>query len=154
MVVRYREEAWSYSRIVLVGFLCVGLLYCSSQGEAGTKQASEARRRKMSEAIRLTEANQGTTTALAEGGVIMLALEETPSTGYRWSTESSPVGMMEVLETRWVAPTGSAVGGAGTREIVLKAKSTGVIRLRLKLWREWQGEASVMRRCEFTFNVH
>jgi len=106
----------------------------------------------MPETITLTAADQGVRDA-AVGQNILLQLEETPSTGYRWALEASLPEAIEVLATPWAAPAGSGIGATGRREFHLRTKAPGEIRLSLKLWREWQGEASVTHRCEFVLRV-
>lgn len=107
----------------------------------------------MPETITLTAADQGVARDAVVGQSVLLQLVETPSTGYRWALEVSHPETIEILATRWVAPAGSGVGAAGMREFHLRTKVPGEIRLSLKLWREWQGEASVTHRCEFILRV-
>lgn len=107
----------------------------------------------MSETVTLTMADQGVARDAVVEQNVLLQLEETPSTGYRWTLEASPPEAIEILAIRWVAPTGGGVGAAGKREFSLRTKAPGEIRLSLKLWREWQGESSATSRLEFILRV-
>jgi predicted secreted protein len=83
------------------------------------------------------------------GTVLTVRLPEQPTTGYRWAIESA--GGLEPGGDR-VEP-GGAIGGAGTRELLFRATRQGTHELRLKLWREWEGEASVIDRFAVTIVV-
>ena len=107
----------------------------------------------MPETITLTAADQGVAQDAVVGQNVLLQLDENPSTGYRWALEASPPEAIEVLATRWVARAGGGVGAAGKREFQLRTKAPGEIRLNLKLWREWLGEASATHRYEFILRV-
>jgi inhibitor of cysteine peptidase len=99
----------------------------------------------------LTEADAGTT-RIAQRGEVELHLQENPSTGYRWSVDIAPPEAATVTASHW-SPAGTGAGGAGTREFVITIEKPGTVTLRAKLWREWQGEGSVIQRREFTLQV-
>lgn len=113
--------------------------------DAGQSQMAE---------IVLTLADDGTTRDATVGESVTLRLRETPSTGYRWNLEPSTPDAVEGLESRWIAAAGSAVGGEGERVFHLRLTAKGEVVLRLKLWREWQGEGSIVQRHEFILRVH
>jgi len=105
------------------------------------------------EEIVLTRADRGLVRDAMISQRVLLELEETPSTGYRWAIEISPANAVKILESRWVAPIGTGVGAAGKREFSLRIEQHGEIRLQAKLWREWQGDGSVIQREEFILRV-
>ena len=107
----------------------------------------------MPNTITLTEADAGVTRALKVDQEVLLNLEETPSTGYRWFLEAEPSAAVENLGIQWNTPDAGGVGAAGRRVFHLRVLTPGEIQLRLKLWRQWQGDASVTRRLEFTLHV-
>jgi inhibitor of cysteine peptidase len=138
--------------IVIVNVFC-GLLSCSPQGAAKTNRVAGATEPRMAENL-LTRADQGLPRDVAVGESVSLQLAENPSTGYRWSMAASPPDAVEIIETRWIAPAGGRVGAEGKREFRVRIKAPGEIRLNLKLWREWQGESSVIQRYEFILRAH
>jgi inhibitor of cysteine peptidase len=50
-------------------------------------------------------------------------------------------------------PIESRVGRGGQRVLTFKVQRTGIDQLRLKLWREWQGEPSIVERFTVTLQV-
>jgi inhibitor of cysteine peptidase len=100
----------------------------------------------------LTEADTDTIRVVQLGESVELRLPENPSTGYRWSIDIAPPEAAAVTASHW-SPAGAGVGAAGTREFLITIKEAGKVTLRAKLWREWQGEGSVIQRREFTLQV-
>lgn len=49
--------------------------------------------------------------------------------------------------------TSSGIGGSGMRSFILKATQSGSALFRLKLWREWEGDASIRERFEVAFHI-
>ncbi len=101
----------------------------------------------------LTPTDDGTTKHATVGESVTIRLKEIPSTGYRWSLEFSKPHAVETLEDRWIPPAGSAVGGEGERVFRLRLTAKGEVVLRLKLWRKWQGEGSIIEHHAFTLSV-
>ena len=106
----------------------------------------------MSQTLVLTEADQGVSRVAAVGQDVTVRLGENPTTGYRWALTAEPAEAVEVSGSEY-APGGSAPGAAGEREFHLGLKGAGTVRLHLKLWREWQGDGSVVERREFLLQV-
>ncbi len=102
--------------------------------------------------VLLTEADSNTTRTVPLRESVQVQLSENPSTGYRWSIEIAPPDAATVIASSW-RPAGPGVGAAGMREFVIATKEPGTITLRAKLWREWQGEGSVIERRQFTLQV-
>ena len=101
----------------------------------------------------LTEADNGRIIALRVGDVIVVRLSETAASGYRWEWEERGEGVVRVVTDAYV-PATHAVGGAGHAQRTLQAARPGTARLRLKQWREWEGESSVTNRFEVLLQVH
>lgn len=93
----------------------------------------------------LSEQDSGRTVEVAEGDSVTIRLKENPTTGYRWAVETS--GGLEWVEDDFELG-GPAVGAAGTRVLLFRATRPGSHTLRLKNWREWEGESSVTDRFE------
>lgn len=107
----------------------------------------------MPETITLTAADAGVSRDAAVGQKVVLQLNENPTTGYRWALDATPPKAIENLVSQYVATPGGAIGGGGKREFSFTTSAPGEIHLRLKLWREWQGEDSATQRYEFTLKV-
>lgn len=88
----------------------------------------------------------GRTFDLERDETITLHLSENPTTGYRWHITADPA--IEIQSNAYVRGPGE-IGAAGQRVIVFRATAAGEFHVRAKLWRDWQGESSVLRRCEF-----
>lgn len=107
----------------------------------------------MPETITLTAADAGVSRDAVVGQNVVLQLNENPTTGYRWALDAKPPNAIENLASEYLATPGGAIGGGGKRKFSFTTKAPGDIHLRLKLWREWQGEDSATQRYEFTLQV-
>jgi inhibitor of cysteine peptidase len=104
----------------------------------------------MMDALMLTASDDGAPHEVGVGQTVVIQLTESPSTGYRWTLETSNPNTVEVVDTRWEPSRKAQTGGAGRRVFRIVVRGTGLITLALKLWREWQGEGSVLERRQFT----
>jgi inhibitor of cysteine peptidase len=93
----------------------------------------------------LSEQDRGRTIEVAEGDIITVRLKENPTTGYRWSVETT--NGLELVRDDFEAG-GGAIGAAGVRVLEFRATHPALYRIRLKNWREWEGEDSVIDRFE------
>src|SRR5215475_4291356 len=91
-------------------------------------------------AMVLTEKDSGRTVETANGSVLTILLQENASTGYRWSVEASP-GLQLVGDNPDQAA--EAIGAEVRRKLEFRATRVGSHQLRLKKWRDWEGETSV-----------
>jgi inhibitor of cysteine peptidase len=90
----------------------------------------------------LNEQDSGRTIKVKRGAMITIRLVENPTTGYRWALEAGS-GLEQVEDQN---EPGGKIGAAGVRVLRFHAKSIGTHELRLKNWREWEGESSVIGR--------
>ena len=84
---------------------------------------------------------------------VLVRLDETPTTGYRWAIEHVDDQVLQAEGSEFQLPAGAAVGGAGQRTYVFKARNPGSGGIRLKLWREWEGAGSVLDQFEISVRV-
>lgn len=110
--------------------------------------------------VELGRADSGKSIKLSRGQTLLIHLPENPTTGYRWEVDSPKGGGKDAnaqiitLEGTNSAPDPSAgVGGGGTRSFVFKAVDDGTTEVRLKLWRPWEGDRSVVERYGLTVQV-
>jgi predicted secreted protein len=91
----------------------------------------------------LNEGDNGRTVELSVGSILTVRLQENPTTGYSWSVEAAN-GLEKVGDS--FEAGGAAIGAAGVRVLQFRATRPGSHELRLKNWREWEGESSVANR--------
>jgi inhibitor of cysteine peptidase len=90
----------------------------------------------------LNEQDSGRTVKVKQGAIITIRLVENPTTGYRWAVEAGS-GFEQVEDQN---EPGGRIGAAGVRVLQFCGKSVGLHELRLKNWREHEGESSVIGR--------
>ena len=90
----------------------------------------------------LNEQDSGRTVKVKQGAIITIRLVENPTTGYRWAVEAG--SRLEQVEDQ--NEPGGMIGAAGVRVLRFQAKGIDTHELRLKNWREWEGESSVIGR--------
>jgi inhibitor of cysteine peptidase len=100
----------------------------------------------------LTSADNGKTIDLRVGAEAALRLAENPSTGFRWGVDAADASVAAIKEEAYGA-TSKAVGGGGQAQWLIKAKAVGTTTIKLKRWREWEGDGSVVERFEITLRV-
>jgi len=79
---------------------------------------------------------------------VVVRLEENPTTGYRWTLEKKD--NLE-LERDYFERESSAIGAAGFRVFIFRTPRAGLQELRMKNWREWEGDSSII--CRFSANI-
>jgi inhibitor of cysteine peptidase len=101
--------------------------------------------------VHLTQDDAGSAIEVSPGDTVTVTLDQTGSTGYRWTVDdgTDPVLAMQGDETR----SSPAVGSKGSVEWSFRAAAPGTTKLRLKLWRDWEGDKSVIERFEATVQV-
>jgi inhibitor of cysteine peptidase len=104
-------------------------------------------------AITLTEADNGKVVDVPQGDRITIQLPENPTTGFRWAADKLEDQVVAIEQDNYASPTGAGIGGGGTRTFTVKAMRPGTAQFRLKLWREWEGAASIRNRFDVTIRV-
>ncbi|MBU1050363.1 protease inhibitor I42 family protein [Candidatus Bipolaricaulota bacterium] len=99
--------------------------------------------------MNLSDRDSNRTISVKLGDIIVLRLDENPTTGYQWEIAAS--GTLDVLGDRM--EPGSAVGGTGMRIFEFQASTAGSHHLQLKQWRRWEGDESIIGRFECTLVV-
>jgi inhibitor of cysteine peptidase len=104
--------------------------------------------------IELTSADDGRSLRATPGDEIVVLLAENPTTGYRWHGQVH--GKAVALEADGYRPPPApessepVFGRGGQREFRFRVLTAGSAVLELKLWREWEGESSVLERVTVT----
>lgn len=101
------------------------------------------RRGKVQE-IKLTKANNGESYELHRDDVIVIRLTENPTTGYCWEIEELDNNILALQSSDFFLPEDPQIGEGGMRVFIFKAKTAGSAHIRLKYWREWEGNDSII----------
>jgi inhibitor of cysteine peptidase len=121
------------------------------------RRASEADRPSNDTAvttIELTSADDGRSLRATPGDEIVVLLAENATTGYRWHGQVH--GEAVALEADGYRPSPPpesselVFGRGGQRVFRFDVLTVGSAVLDLKLWREWEGESSVLERVSVT----
>jgi inhibitor of cysteine peptidase len=98
--------------------------------------------------VTISEAQTGSSVEVQVGDRVIITLEETPTSGFRWELDALDEAILEFESSDFVPADPSLLGGGGARQVSLRVKQAGSAHIALKLWRAWEGEASVTRRFE------
>lgn len=101
----------------------------------------------------LTQADHDRPLAAQPGDRILVRLDETPGTGYRWVVDEITPQVLTLESSDFLHPAAGGVGGGGERIFTVRVAQPGEARLQLKLWRDWEGERSVLKRFAVTLRV-
>ena len=105
----------------------------------------------MSEII-ITLSDQGRTFETNQGDLIVIRLEENPTTGYQWEMGAVPQ-IIEFLDSDYSTTPGGGVGGGGTRTFRFRAKYPGKGQIQLKLQRSWESVDAAIESFEVNIRV-
>ncbi len=99
-----------------------------------------------------TSAHNGSLLRARVGDDVLVRLQESPTTGFRWKIDG--VSKMLVFQSdTFDAGAGGGVGGSGLRTFRFHAQAPGDASIDLKRWREWEGETSVAERYRVTIHI-
>ena len=101
----------------------------------------------------LTQADHGTSVAVAPGDIIIIRLPENPTTGYQWTVEMVDAATLALQRTEFSPAPEAGVGSGGGKTFTFKAQKPGTAHIQLKLWRAWAGDASIRDRYHVTIQV-
>ena len=100
----------------------------------------------------LTLTDSGRIVDLRVGDEATLRLPDNPSTGYRWAVDAADTNLVEIKEGEYVS-TSKMVGGGGEAQWLIKAKAPGTTVIKLKRWRPWEGDCSIVERYGITIRI-
>ena len=103
--------------------------------------------------LKLSRKDNGKLIELRQGDVIIVNLRETPTTGYRWTVDNIDEKILELQSDDFRIAPKAGIGGSGTRTFSFRAIAVGSVNLKLKLWREWAGDASITERYSLTIEI-
>jgi inhibitor of cysteine peptidase len=103
--------------------------------------------------VHLGEADSGKDIALRVGDHLVIALGENPTTGYGWAIDRGAASVLGDASALFHPPPVTAAGGGGVRQFAFNAENPGEGELRLKLWRDWEGDRSITQRFAVRLSV-
>jgi len=103
--------------------------------------------------IRLSADDVGTTKAAALGDVVSVRLAETATSGYRWRLDHLDAHVLRAAGDSFVDDDIDSQGAPGTRTFDFEVVGHGLADLRLKRWRDWAGDDSVVERFAVTIDA-
>ena len=94
--------------------------------------------------IVIVQADQGKTFEARKGDLIVIRIEENPTTGYRWEISVVDQQIVEILDSDYQIAHGGGIGGGGTRIFRFRAKSPGISQVQLRLRQSWEMPEAVL----------
>jgi inhibitor of cysteine peptidase len=134
---------------LLLAILSVSFLIA---GDVSSKEKEPAKGLIMPEIVIIKE-NAGKTFKAIQGDLIHIRLNENPSTGYQWKIDLSDQQVILLEKSEFSPGAQKTIGSGGTRTFQLKAKSSGFVKIFLKLKKEWEPDDSAIDKFEVTIKV-
>jgi inhibitor of cysteine peptidase len=103
--------------------------------------------------VELTGADNDKYFEVRTGDTIIVRLYENRTTGFHWTAMKGAENIITLVSSDFTLFPSSGVGGGGQRVMAFEAKKSGSDRLRIKLWREWEGEESVKNHFDIAITV-
>jgi inhibitor of cysteine peptidase len=103
--------------------------------------------------IIITEVDDGKSLRVRTGDSFVVRLRESPTTGYRWAIDTTNAAVLSPRRSEFVQDAEAAIGGGGLRNFEFQTLRQGTADLGLKLWREWEGEESALKRFRVIIRV-
>lgn len=103
--------------------------------------------------IRLDMADTGRSRRAAPGDLVIVRLDETPTSGYRWEVGAFDPAVLESEGDDFAPSTGAGIGGGGTREFRFRVVGAGDSSLRLMQRRAWEPDTDPVKTFAATVEV-
>jgi inhibitor of cysteine peptidase len=100
----------------------------------------------------LTQAENHQSIQVSLNDAIVICLPENPTTGYRWTVDQIDQDKLTLQSTHF-SLSAAGVGVGGEKTLTFKANQSGIVHLQLKLWREWEGDASIIDRYQISVQI-
>jgi inhibitor of cysteine peptidase len=143
------------SILLIVTLVLNNVIYIFAEhlGFAGSVNSIHLIGRRFVSELTLAQADNGKSFAVRPGDAIAIRLPENPTTGYQWAIDQTNSEIIELLESVFSPGSETAIGSGGVRIVRFRAKTPGTVQIRLKKWRSWQGDSSIVERFEVTIQV-
>lgn len=101
----------------------------------------------------LIPSDKGKKIEVHTGDMILVRLDENPTTGYQWKVGELDPQIIELQDTQFSMAPETGIGGGGIKIFTFKAKSCGTVKVQLKLKREWEPEDALIDHFKVTISV-
>jgi inhibitor of cysteine peptidase len=95
----------------------------------------------------------GTSVVAAPGDNVVIRLDETPTSGYRWAVDSFDGSVLETAGDEFTPAAESMLGGGGIREFRFRVVGPGDGRLKLTRRRAWETDSPAAESFEATIHA-
>ncbi len=102
--------------------------------------------------VLLSDVDRSRTVSVLLSEEVVLELEENPSTGYRWTIETTGDSVKELASTYTPSPT-AGIGGGGHRIVRFLASRPGTTTVRAALRRPWEQPDRTIKQYAITITV-
>lgn len=103
--------------------------------------------------LQLAASDDGQSFEATAGSLVVIALSENPTTGFRWTIDRLDHAVLSQRSSSFEHSPGQRIGAGGTRRLAFETTCPGETTLALKLCREWEGDSSVIGRFTVTLQV-
>lgn len=103
--------------------------------------------------LKLSIKDNGSAIKARQGDMIIVSLQENPTTGYRWAVDNLDEKILGFTNAEFTLDQKAAIGRGGIRNFIFQALGAGKVNLTLKLRRQWMGDASTIERYRVSINV-
>ena len=103
--------------------------------------------------IELARADSEKSFEVHTGDIIIVRLEENPTTGFHWTAMKGTKNIMKLVSSDFTLCPSLGVGSGGQRVFEFEVTKIGVDRLCIKLWREWEGDNSARDHFDIAIEV-
>ena len=100
----------------------------------------------------VTSDDNGKTIKVADGETVFVRLHENSTTGYRWDFDNLDQQKVQVERASYERES-DAIGSGGDAMWAVKPQTPGTAKVSMKLWRQWEGEQSIVDTFAFTLKV-
>lgn len=103
--------------------------------------------------INLDKGDAGRAHSASPGDVVVIRLDETPTSGYRWHLDAFDPAVLKPVGDAFLPPTAAGMGGSGIRELRFAVVGARAGDVRLALRRPWEAASSAVDRFEATIDA-
>ncbi len=103
--------------------------------------------------VHLFMKDNGSSIQADAGSTIIISLESNPGTGYAWALDTTDPNVIENISSDAKSPGATAIGTGINQYFTFKALKKGNCKISLKNKRQWEGDASAIKRFEIDVNV-
>jgi inhibitor of cysteine peptidase len=150
---KMQSIVWAIICICVLGVNDAAYVFADRQAIAASVNSTQLIGRRRVSQLTITQADQGKSFEIRRGDRIAIRLAESPTTGYRWAIDQINPEAIALIDSTFSLGSEAGVGGGGVRTFTFQAKTAGTAQIRLKKWRDWEGDSSIDERFDVTVRV-